>query len=37
VNNHGAFGRWAFLEVADPYDVLEQLRTFVGQQAAIVR
>jgi type III restriction enzyme len=37
VNNHGAFGRWAFLEVADPYDVLEQLRTFAGQQAAIGR
>jgi type III restriction enzyme len=27
VNNHGAFGRWAFLEVTDPYEVLEQLRS----------
>jgi type III restriction enzyme len=29
VNNHGAFGRWAFLEVTDPYDVLEPIRLFV--------
>ena len=33
VNNHGAFGRWAFLEVTDPYDVLEPIRSLVSQQA----
>ncbi len=31
VNNHGQFGRWAFLEIADPWDakaaVRESLRT----------
>jgi type III restriction enzyme len=33
VNSHGAFGRWAFLEVTDPYDVLEPIRSFVNRQA----
>ena len=33
VNNHGAFGRWAFQEVTDPYDVLEPIRSFVSRQA----
>jgi len=31
VNNHGAFGRWAFLEVPDPYDALEPLRSVVNR------
>jgi hypothetical protein len=31
VNNHGALGRWAFLEVTDPYDVLEPIRSFVSR------
>ena len=31
VNNHGGFGRWAFLEITDPYDdVAETLRRFVA-------
>ncbi len=30
VNNHGAFGRWAFLEVTDPYEVLEQIRSVLA-------
>ena len=25
VNNHGGFGRWAFLEVTDPYDSVGEL------------
>ena len=25
VNNHGGFGRWAFLEVTDPYDDVAEL------------
>ena len=27
VKNHGALGRWGFLEVTDPYEVLEQIRS----------
>ncbi len=27
VNNHGGFGRWAFLEVLDPWNIETQLRT----------
>ena len=31
VTNHGGFGRWAFLEITDPYDdVAETLRRFVA-------
>ena len=33
VNNHGAFGRWAFLEVTDPYDALEPIRSVVRRGA----
>ena len=25
VNNHGGFGRWAFLEITDPYDDVGEL------------
>jgi type III restriction enzyme len=31
VNNHGSFGRWAFLEVTDPYDVLMPIRSIVSR------
>ncbi len=27
VNNHGSFGRWAFIEVSDPYDAKNLIRT----------
>ncbi|MGH8523708.1 MAG: BPTD_3080 family restriction endonuclease, partial [Gammaproteobacteria bacterium] len=27
INNHGGFGRWAFIEVADPWDAQNLLRT----------
>jgi hypothetical protein len=33
VNNHGAFGRWGFLEVTDPYDVLELIRSVTSGTA----
>ena len=33
VNNHGAFGRWGFLEVMDPYDVLELIRSVTSGTA----
>lgn len=29
-NNHGAFGRWAFLEVTDPWDAGNLIRAFVA-------
>ena len=29
VNNHGGFGRWAFLEIADPWDAQRAIREFV--------
>jgi type III restriction enzyme len=31
VNNHGGFGRWAFLEVADPWDAENLIRGFLKQ------
>lgn len=31
VNNHGGFGRWAFLEIADPWDAKNVIRAFVKE------
>jgi type III restriction enzyme len=31
VNNQGAFGRWAFVEVADPWDAQNLIRSFLKQ------
>ena len=28
VNNHGGFGRWAFLEIDDPWDMKNAARAF---------
>jgi len=37
VNNHGGFGRWAFLEITDPYDnVSELVRSAVSRQVVTV-
>jgi type III restriction enzyme len=30
VNNHGGFGRWAFLEVTDPWDAKNTIRAYVA-------
>lgn len=30
VNNHGGFGRWAFLDVQDPWDAKNLIRQFIG-------
>jgi type III restriction enzyme len=30
LNNHGGFGRWAFLEVQDPWDAKSLIRTALG-------
>ena len=29
INNHGGFGRWAFLEISDPWDAQNTIRAFV--------
>ena len=34
INNHGGFGRWAFLEVADPWDAQHLIRGFLKQAEA---
>lgn len=36
VNAHGGFGRWAFLEVSDPWDAANLLRSSFSAQAAAV-
>jgi type III restriction enzyme len=33
VNNHGAFGRWAFVEIDDPWDAANMIRTQYGVQS----
>jgi hypothetical protein len=30
VNNHGGFGRWAFLEIADHWDAQNTIRAFLN-------
>jgi type III restriction enzyme len=27
INNHGAYGRWAFVEITDPYEAVKQIRS----------
>ena len=34
VNNHGGFGRWAFIEVIDPWDAQNLIRGFLRQTPA---
>ena len=34
VNNHGNFGRWAFVEVTDPWRAKSLLRAALGRKAA---
>ena len=29
INNHGGFGRWAFIEIADPWDAQNTIRDFL--------
>ena len=33
VNNHGGFGRWAFLEIADPWDAENLIRAELTRSA----
>jgi type III restriction enzyme len=30
VNNHGGFGRWAFVEITDPWDAVNTMRRVIG-------
>ncbi len=32
VNNHGSFGRWAFIEVADPWDAKNAIRSLLRER-----
>ena len=32
VNNHGGFGRWAFLEIVDPWDAKNTIRAFLQKK-----
>jgi len=34
VNNHGGFGRWAFLEIDDPWDAQNTIRAFLNPNFA---
>jgi len=35
VNNHGGFGRWAFLEVDDPWDAAQAIRSYLASGRTI--
>jgi len=30
INNHGGFGRWAFIEITDPWNAKNEIRTFLA-------
>ncbi len=36
VNNHGAFGRWSFIEIADPWDAQSAIRATINQSVTTV-
>jgi type III restriction enzyme len=31
INNHRGFGKWAFLEIADPWNAIIEIRKYMGQ------
>ena len=35
VNNHGGFGRWAFVEVTDPWDAQRTIRSALQSSGAV--
>ena len=35
VNNHGGFGRWAFVEVTDPWDAQRAIRAAVQSAGSV--
>jgi len=34
INQHGAFGRWAFLEITDPWNLQNTVRAFLRGDAS---
>jgi type III restriction enzyme len=34
INNHGGFGRWAFVEITDPWDAKNTIRAMLRDKAA---
>jgi len=32
INNHGGFGRWAFLEITDPWDAKNTIRAMLRSE-----
>jgi len=36
VNNHGGFGRWAFVEILDPWNAQQELREFIKNEVSSV-
>jgi type III restriction enzyme len=37
VNNHGGLGRWAFVEIEDPWDALRAIRKAIGESEKAAR
>ena len=37
INNHGGFGRWAFLEITDPWDAKNTIRAFLRNSEVNLR
>ena len=37
VNNHGGFGRWAFVEVTDPWDAQRTIRAAVAREKIVFK
>jgi type III restriction enzyme len=35
VNNHGGFGRWAFLEISDPWDAAQAIRAAIQEKGVL--
>lgn len=36
INNHGGYGRWAFVEVTDPWDAKNTIRAMLGSAAKLI-
>lgn len=32
INNHGGFGRWAFIEISDPWDAMNTIRGYLNSK-----
>ena len=37
INNHGGFGRWAFVEITDPWDAASAIRSYIKDMVRKVR